>query len=467
MNAEANDPTIKAAIYARISRDRAGAGLGVERQERDCRQLADRLGWTVAEVYVDNDISAYSGRTRPQYRQMLRDVEAGKITGIIAWHTDRLHRRTVELEEFVAVAEEHGTKVQTVTSGTVDLSTASGRMVARMLGAAAQHEIDHARERMKAKKAQMAREGKYRGGQRPYGFEKDGATVRDDEAEVIRRATKGIIAGRSLRGIADELNAEELTTSTGRSWTYARLRDVLVRPRNAGKLSTGDPGHGEPGILGDAEWPAIVSEEEWTAAYKILTDPSRRIQQGNATRWLGSGIYICGKCGTAMRPAPTRGKYLYRCTAQAHLTVMTEQTDSYVRAVVADLVRDPRIVAALDDDGEEANADRARRAELATRLETFEADYMDGTISGKILRASTDKVQAQIDEIDQRLTASMQRSASSKVTSAEDPGAAFLDAPIDIQRAVLAAVARVEIRPADRAGVRWSEDRVRITPADN
>src|SRR5699024_9051622 len=185
---------------------------------------------------------------------------------------------------------------------------------------------------------------------------------------------------------------------------------------------------------------------------------SRRIQQGNATRWLGSGIYICGKCGTTMRPAPTRGKYLYRCTAQAHLTVMTEQTVSYVRAVVADLVRDPRIVAALDDDGEEANADRARRAELATRLETFEADYMDGTISGKMLRASTDKVQAQIDEIDQRLTASMQRFASSKVTSAEDPGAAFLEAPIDIQRAVLAAIARVEIRPADRPGVRWSED---------
>src|SRR5690625_7228615 len=58
-------------------------------------------------------------------------VEAGKITGIIAWHTDRLHRRTVELEEFVGVAEEHGTKVQTVTSGTVDLSTASGRKIGR------------------------------------------------------------------------------------------------------------------------------------------------------------------------------------------------------------------------------------------------------------------------------------------------------------------------------------------------
>jgi site-specific DNA recombinase len=35
---------IKAAIYCRISDDRAGAGLGVERQRTDCVQLAAVLG---------------------------------------------------------------------------------------------------------------------------------------------------------------------------------------------------------------------------------------------------------------------------------------------------------------------------------------------------------------------------------------------------------------------------------------
>ena len=66
-----------AAIYVRISQDRSGAGLGVERQEAECRELADRLGWTVADMYCDNDISAYSGRRRPDYESMLADVEAG------------------------------------------------------------------------------------------------------------------------------------------------------------------------------------------------------------------------------------------------------------------------------------------------------------------------------------------------------------------------------------------------------
>ncbi|HEX9978366.1 MAG TPA: recombinase family protein, partial [Acidimicrobiia bacterium] len=49
-----------AAAYARISSDPEGTHLGVERQVADCRELAERLGWPVAGVYVDDDISAFS-----------------------------------------------------------------------------------------------------------------------------------------------------------------------------------------------------------------------------------------------------------------------------------------------------------------------------------------------------------------------------------------------------------------------
>lgn len=37
------------AIYAGISKDKVGAGLGAERQQADCRELAARLGWTVGD----------------------------------------------------------------------------------------------------------------------------------------------------------------------------------------------------------------------------------------------------------------------------------------------------------------------------------------------------------------------------------------------------------------------------------
>lgn len=133
---------IRTAIYASISNDRERAGLGVEGQENDCRELAEHLRREVVEAFVDNDISAHSGKTRPAYRAMLEAARTSHIQEVIASHTDRLHGRTLELEEFVRVAETHHLHVQTVTAGETDLATPTGRMVARMLGAAAQHEVE-------------------------------------------------------------------------------------------------------------------------------------------------------------------------------------------------------------------------------------------------------------------------------------------------------------------------------------
>jgi hypothetical protein len=48
-----------AAIYARISQDTLGLGLGIDRQEADCRKLAASKDWPVGRVFVDNDVSAF------------------------------------------------------------------------------------------------------------------------------------------------------------------------------------------------------------------------------------------------------------------------------------------------------------------------------------------------------------------------------------------------------------------------
>ena len=84
MSPDTTRTALPAAIYARISADKGGDGLGVDRQEADCRALAERLGWSVEQVFIDNDVSAYSGKMRPQYRAMLDAVRAERIKGIVA-----------------------------------------------------------------------------------------------------------------------------------------------------------------------------------------------------------------------------------------------------------------------------------------------------------------------------------------------------------------------------------------------
>lgn len=57
----------------------------------------------MGEEYVDNDISAYSGKPRPAYARMIADVTGGLRDAVLVYNLDRLHRRPVELEEFVTL----------------------------------------------------------------------------------------------------------------------------------------------------------------------------------------------------------------------------------------------------------------------------------------------------------------------------------------------------------------------------
>jgi len=59
--------------------------------------------WPIADTYIDDDVSAYSGKPRPEYRRLLDDMRAGTVDAVVVWHLDRLHRHPRELEEFFDV----------------------------------------------------------------------------------------------------------------------------------------------------------------------------------------------------------------------------------------------------------------------------------------------------------------------------------------------------------------------------
>jgi DNA invertase Pin-like site-specific DNA recombinase len=348
----------RAIIYCRISRDREGAGLGVERQREDCEALAKQLGVEVFATYSDNDLSAYSGKPRPGYQQLLADLRAGRADTVLAWHTDRLHRSPAELEEYIDVCEPRGVQTRTVKAGHLDLTTATGRMIARQLGVQARYEVERMIERQKRKRDEMAQRGVFFGGRRPFGWEPDGMTPRsviclpcardepddfrmvircqecgrDDgikgwacthcnapngrhvwmvcrgcgqdaqvadgsEFQRIREAADTVLAGRSLRSVAAEWNSMSppVLTSTGGEWEGPEVRSMLLRPRNAGILVH----RGKE--AGPGNWPGALDEPLWRSLVAFLRDPGRRTSTGNERKYLGTGLYLCGECDVTVR----------------------------------------------------------------------------------------------------------------------------------------------------------------------
>lgn len=158
---------------------------------------------------VDNDVSAYSGKHRPQYERMLAGVRHELRDAVIVYNMDRLARRPIELEEFTAVCERAGLRYVATATADVDLGSDDGLFMARITAAVAAKESARKSERVRRKMQQNAELGKPGGGSnRPYGYEDDKITVNPAEAAIIREVVDRYIAGESARAIAEDLQRE-------------------------------------------------------------------------------------------------------------------------------------------------------------------------------------------------------------------------------------------------------------------
>ena len=297
-----------AAVYIRISSDRGGTRAGVRRQLEDCRSWAERNGTQVAEVYEDNDVSAYRGKPRPAYRRMFDDIKAGVRDGVIVWHNDRLHRNTRELEDFIDLVEATGIAVATVTSGDYDLTTTTGRAMARIACALSRLESEDKSRRIKRQQLQAAQEGRRSGGgTRAYGFQPGHRKVIPKESAVVREAARRILAGEPLRSVTRDLNDRRIPTVTGKPWSSTVLRTILT----SGRISGQREHLGE--IVAAGDWPAIVTPAQTARLRTILLDPDRRTNRV-PRRYPLTGLVYCGKCGARLVARPRDdGERRYFC----------------------------------------------------------------------------------------------------------------------------------------------------------
>lgn len=283
-----------AAVYARISMDADGTSAGVARQVEDCRKLADSLGWRVAGEYVDNDISAYSGKRRPEYERLLADLADGLVDGVVVYNIDRLTRRPAELENFVAVATRAGVRHVRFVTGDTDISTDDGLMLARIQGAFAAKESANISRRVARKMEQVAAEGRPHGGsRRPFGYQKDMITIVPEEAQVIRDLVARFLAGESAHSLALWLQGQRIKTVTGADWRTSTLKGILTNPRYAGLRAHRGV------VVGPAVWESIITEDEHRrilAKYAEKKTSGRRVAQ----RYLLSGVPRCHKCGNRL-----------------------------------------------------------------------------------------------------------------------------------------------------------------------
>ncbi|MFJ9704473.1 recombinase family protein [Streptomyces sp. NPDC101234] len=317
----------KVAVYTRISRDDEGDGLGVARQREDCERLAELRGWDVAKVYEDNDLSAFKRNVRrPEFELVLSDLADGLIDGVVAYDLDRLARQPRDLERLIDLYDERKRRLFATVTNDVNLSSADGRTMARVMVAFANKSSHDASRRIQRKHLELARQGKQSGGPAPYGWLKGGIKVDPEAAEHIRAAQRQLLAGVRIGTIRTDWQTRGLghpRQGTTRM-AHHQVEHMLTNPRLCGfRTYRGEILLDDDGRPVIGEWETINTVEEWEAVCAVVTerkkkDPGRSF----ARKYLLSGIARCGLCHAKIRgqvnnrrkPGSKAATFTYQCS---------------------------------------------------------------------------------------------------------------------------------------------------------
>lgn len=477
----------RAAIYTRISRDLEGEGLGVKRQLEDCRNLAERLGVEVVTEYSDNDISAFSGRKRPDYHRLLADIAAGQIDVVLCWNIDRLLRQSKELESYMDLCLPRDVSTHEVTSGPLDLTTASGRAIAKTRGAWSQYESEHKAERIRRQKAQAAKSGMYLGGRVPWGWKREG-TVVDERgrphggrivldnfaAQHIRSGTQAILAGRSLVSVTRDWADSGVKSLSGTMLNTTQVKRILLRHRNAGLITF----HND---VVASSWPPIVSLREFRQMEEKLKDRSFPPQSEAKFKYLLSGLVKC-HCGEYMTgfgaaPSKDRPDYrrMYRCRVhqqggrylRGHATREMHRLDDYVTEVIAHYLNREDVKQRILDAASELAARTNQGAspditDLLARREDLARLFATGLIDEAQLIEGTAMVRSEIAELERRAAQQGGEPYLVEMLMSSNPGDSFRRLETLDKRPVIRALVEVEILDGAVPGAGFNPELIRF-----
>jgi len=512
-------------IYVRVSTEEQRERQSIVTQRDFGNRYCGLHELSIHETYADDGVSGTVPlELRPGGVRLLADARLGRFDQLFVYKLDRLGRDTRLILNAVAELEKLGVRVRSMTEE-FDTATATGRLMLTMLSGFAAHERELIRERSVAGTNRLAEGGAWLGGVVPYGYHKEGErgqgrlVINDEpipgfnmnEAEVVQSIYRMCAAEKkSCQKIADHLNrigipcgsgghgsdGGKRTRRTAPIWRPSHVRNMIVSQTYMGQHLFGKRSKHQNRKVIVRPVPAIVQEETWQAAQRVLR--SNRIScSRNARRaYLLKGLIKCGLCGLtfsgiSMRP-PQRDHY-YRCNGRQQArglygisgkkcpakSLNGDYVERLVWADIESFLRDPgEIIEKLRARLSMGDSERQRRQkeveDLKARLEqkTVERDrvvglFRRGRIDDAMLDQQLDLINADAFRLHAEIEAAARALASgdraAQLQSAEELLTSLrqrLDGPIPAElkrRIIQILVEKIQANTIERWGVQQSE----------
>jgi len=409
---------VRTAFYIRLSvEDNKKHGYSLETQRLILEDYAARYPeMEMCGTYVDNGATG-TNFDRPGFRQMLADIEAGKINCVIVKDLSRLGRNVIDTGYYIErYFPAHKVRFISVNDNfdTDNPDNLFGGIVLplkNMINEAYSIDIG---KKIKAQARQSMRDGEYIGGRAPYGYKKDPANchkllVDEEAAAVVRQIFEWAYHKAGLNDIVRRLNdagilppsnykqaqgliSHDNLIGSGR-WQTRTVQKILDS-----EIYTGDLVQGKTKIIDHRQvkagadnlvvvhgtHEAIISREmfEAVASYRRqVAKDSKKSSQIPYTPNIFKGRIFCGQCGISLHRQRNRGIYHYRCI-----------TRNRVR-------KDACVVVSI----KERNLTAAVLEILRGQIGTLVDHYLELRKNGAFLKARNSRITAEILSLKQDL----------------------------------------------------------------
>ncbi|MBO5339480.1 MAG: recombinase family protein [Oscillospiraceae bacterium] len=315
------DLPLRVTFYARVSSESDEQLNSLGNQITYYEDLIRRnTNWTYVEGYIDEGLSAATTKKRENFHRMVEDGESGLFDLILTKEITRFARNTLDSIQYTRRLLDAGVGVffQNDNINTMDEDS---ELRLTIMSGIAQDELRKLSSRVKFGHQQAIKKKVVLGNSRIFGYLKDGGRliIDEEEASMVRELFELYATGDySMKQIETLFWERGYRNHNGKRIAHTTMSGMIANPKYKGyyvgnKVQVVDLFSKKQKFLPPEEWvmfkdetgeivPAIVSEELWDQANKVLRKRSEDVKsrQGICNHAnLLTGKLFCTCCGTA------------------------------------------------------------------------------------------------------------------------------------------------------------------------
>ncbi len=316
---------MRVVLYARVSSEAQDVSLSISAQLKALREYAERNGHVIVREFIDEAETGRSISKRPAFREMVSLAKSllKPFDATLVWKYSRFARSRTDSIVYKAVLRKHGVQVISITEPADNSPT--GRLMEAIIEDLDEFYSDNLGEEVTRGMRESVSRGFYLSSKAPYGYRKirlkDGAKERTKleiepyQSQIVISIFNDILLGKGLTEIVRGLNHDGIVSPKGTGWNKTGLYTILKNEIYTGTFVWGRHSkRGNPPLRAENAFPALISKETFSKIQEMMGNraPVKVHPRRTASRFLLSGLAVCGQCGMALTGQDAKsGKFSY------------------------------------------------------------------------------------------------------------------------------------------------------------